>query len=200
MSIKESLDLAVSKRNLLEHPFYQAWSAGTLPVEALRTYAREYGTFIGLLPNAWEALRDSETALEEREHAELWNSFAAALDTNVAGKADLPEVQALIATANRLFSDPISAAGALYAFEVQQPTTAQSKLDGLKTHYHLPAGVEPYFEIHSHNEHEARKLSARIEAFSADDQGRTVQACSEVASALWVALSGIYGSDKMANR
>ena len=155
MSTTESLDFTVSKRNLLDHPFYQAWSAGTLPVEALRTYAREYGAFIGLLPNAWETLRNSETALEEREHAELWESFAAALDTNVSGKAELSAVQALTASAARLFSDPISAAGALYAFEVQQPATAQSKLDGLKAHYHLPSGVEPYFEIHSHNEHEA---------------------------------------------
>ncbi len=199
MSIKDSLDLAVSKRNLLEHPFYQAWSAGTLPVEALCTYAREYGAFIGLLPRAWETLRDAETAQEEREHAELWASFAAALDTHVAGNADLPEVQALTATAARLFSDPISAAGALYAFEVQQPATAQSKLDGLKTHYHLPTGAEPYFEIHSHNEHEARKLSARIDAFSSDDQTRAVRACSEMAGALWTALTGIYGSEKMSN-
>ena len=61
MSIKESSDLAVSKRNLLEHPFYQAWSAGTLPAEALQTYACEYGAVHRLtaegLGNA-ERLRD----------------------------------------------------------------------------------------------------------------------------------------------
>ncbi|MGZ6316716.1 MAG: iron-containing redox enzyme family protein [Anaerolineales bacterium] len=199
MSIKESLDLAVSKRNLLEHPFYQAWSAGTLPAEALQIYAREYGAFIGLLPKAWETLNDSETALEEREHAELWDNFAAALDTRVADKAELPEVQALTATARRLFAEPVSAAGALYAFEVQQPATAQSKLAGLKAHYHLPRGVEPYFEIHSHNEHEAHKLCARMDAFSAGEQARAEQACSEMAGALWNALSGIYGNEKMAD-
>ena len=44
MSIKESLDLAVSKRNLLEHPFYQAWSTRILAAEALQTYPREYGS------------------------------------------------------------------------------------------------------------------------------------------------------------
>jgi len=197
MPLKESLDRAVARRNLLEHPFYQAWSAGTLPVEALSTYAREYGAFISLLPNAWATLHDTETAQEEREHAELWDDFAAALGTHTAGKAKLPEVQALTATTARLCADPASAAGALYAFEVQQPATAQSKLAGLKTHYHLPAEVEPYFEIHSHNEHEARKLLARIEALPADDQSRAVQACSEMADGLWNALTGIYGSDKM---
>jgi pyrroloquinoline-quinone synthase len=199
MSLKDTLDLNVSKWNLLNHPFYQAWSAGTLPIEALRTYAREYGAFIGLLPRAWETLQDSETAEEEREHADLWDSFAGALDTRVIGEADLPEVKALTETAARLFADPRSAAGALYAFEVQQPATAQSKLDGLITHYTLPAAVEPYFEIHSHNEHEAAKLLARIEAGSSADQDRAAQASAEMAEALWNALSGIYGKEGMLN-
>ena len=197
MSIKDSLDLTVAKRNLLEHPFYKAWSAGTLPFEALRTYAREYGAFISLLPHAWETLHDPDTAQEEREHAELWNGFAEALGTRVAGTALLPEVQALTAAAGRLFSDAASAAGAMYAFEVQQPATAQSKLNGLKAHYQLPSGVEPYFEIHSHNEHEARKLAARIEGLSAEEQTRAVQACSEMAGALWTALTGINGKNQM---
>lgn len=200
MSIKENLDLAVSKRNLLEHPFYQAWSAGTLPVDALRTYAGEYGAFIDMLPAAWDTLQDVETAEEEREHAGLWDRFASALDTRVPAMAALPEVRALTETAERLFRDPVSAAGALYAFEVQQPATAQSKLTGLKTHYRLPSGVEPYFEIHSHNEHEARKLAVRIDSFPADDQRRAVQACSDMAEALWNALSGIYGEDEMTGR
>jgi pyrroloquinoline-quinone synthase len=196
MSLKDHLDLTVARRNLLEHPFYQAWSAGMLPIEALRTYAREYGAFIRLLPRAWETLHDDETAHEEREHAELWDRFAAALDTSVDA-ASIPEVQSLTATASRLFSDPICAAGALYAFEVQQPATASSKLAGLKTHYRLPAEVEPYFEIHAHNEHEASKLAARVEALGPAEQARAVEGCSEMAGALWNALTGIYGADRM---
>ena len=81
---------------------------------------------------------------------------------------------------------------------MQQPATAQSKLDGLRMHYHLPTAVEPYFEIHSHNEHEAAKLLARIESFSPEDQSRAVQACGEMAERLWNALSGIYGEECMA--
>jgi pyrroloquinoline-quinone synthase len=197
MSTKENLTAIISKWNLLQHPFYQAWSAGTLPVEDLRTYAREYGAFIGMLPKAWDSLHDAETAAEEREHARLWSDFAAALDTRVSGSAELPDVQALTSTAAHLFNDPVSAAGALYAFEVQQPATAQSKLAGLKTHYRLPAGVEPYFEIHGHNEHEAAKLLARVEAFSPKDQARSIEACADMAEALWNALSGIYGKERM---
>jgi pyrroloquinoline-quinone synthase len=199
MSNKDTLTSIVSKRNLLQHPFYQAWSNGTLPMQALQTYAREYGVFIGMLPRAWEAMNDSDTAAEEREHAELWDDFAAALDTRVSGSAETPEIQGLAATAHRLFRDPATAAGALYAFEVQQPATASSKLDGLRTHYNLPQTVEPYFEIHSHNEHEAAKLLARIDGLPCADQSRSLDACAEMAESLWNALSGIYGKENMSS-
>jgi len=197
MSIKVDFDTIVARRDLLQHPFYQAWSAGTLPVEDLQTYAREYGAFVGMLPRAWQALDDDETAQEEAEHADLWSDFAAGLGAQVSGLARIAEVEALTGTATRLFSDPVTAAGALYAFEVQQPGTAGSKLHGLKTHYKLPASVEPYFQIHSHNEHEAAKLLRRIEAFPPDDRQRSAEACAEMADALWNALSGIYGEERM---
>jgi len=195
MSAKEEMHAAVSKWNLLQHPFYQAWSAGTLPVEALRAYAREYGALVGLLPRAWTALGDGETADEEREHAGLWDAFAHALETRVVEKPSVTQVQALTSSARRLFDDPATAAGALYAFEVQQPATAKSKLDGVREHYRLPTAVEPYFELHSNNQDEAAKLLARIDNFSADEQNRTIHACSEMAELLWNALSGIYGED-----
>jgi pyrroloquinoline-quinone synthase len=197
MSITKQLNEIVAERSLLKHPFYQAWSAGTLPVEDLQTYAREYGAFIEMLPRAWETLKDAETSQEEIEHAELWGEFAVALGTRVNGAAHVAEVSDLMTIATRLFADPASAAGALYAFEVQQPATAKSKLDGLRRYYKLPASVEPYFELHSHNEHEAAKLLGRIEAMSAEDRQRSAQACTELADALWNALSGIYGKERM---
>ena len=50
MDIKQVLDSTISNYSLLNHPFYQAWSAGELPVDALKCYAREYGAFISTLP------------------------------------------------------------------------------------------------------------------------------------------------------
>ena len=50
MSIKNELDAVVAKYDLLGHPFYQAWSAGTLPKEALASYAAEYGAFVQTVP------------------------------------------------------------------------------------------------------------------------------------------------------
>lgn len=191
MNIEQQLNERIERKALLSHPFYQAWESGELPVDALKTYAREYGAFIETLPAGWATLADAETAAEEREHAAMWGSFAAGLDTQVA-PAQLPAVAELVATSGKLFASPAAALGALYAFEAQQPATAKSKLDGLRKHYSLPATVEPYFEVHSHNEHEAEKLLGRIAALPAEQQAEALQACEQMSEALWSALTDIY--------
>ena len=140
MDFKQALDNKIADYNLLNHPFYQAWSAGELPVEALRSYAREYGAFISTVPAGWETLNEVEIAAEETEHIDLWADFAAGLDTAVT-EAQIPKVKALTDTAHELFSEPTTALGALYAFEAQQPATAQSKLTGLKAFYQLPKSI-----------------------------------------------------------
>jgi pyrroloquinoline-quinone synthase len=178
----------------LKHPFYQAWSAGRLPLAALRTYAREYGAFIDSLPVGWEALQDEETAQEERQHAALWRQFGAALGAD-AGPATIAQSRALAATAATLYSSPATALGALYAFESQQPATAQSKLAGLRDFYTLPQSVEPYFELHSRNQHEAAKLLAQIEALAPEPRERAFEACESMSRSLWEALSGIYDQE-----
>lgn len=194
MDFKQTLDSKIADYNLLNHPFYQAWSAGELPVEALRSYAREYGAFISMMPEGWETLNDAEIAAEETEHIDLWADFAAGLDTTVT-EAQIPQVKALMETADELFAEPTTALGALYAFEAQQPATAQSKLAGLKTFYQLPKSVEPYFETHSHNEHEAEKLLAYIGTLPSDSYATVVQACEKMSAALWDALTGIHDAE-----
>ena len=191
MDFKQALDSKIADYNLLNHPFYEAWSAGELPVETIRSYAREYGAFISTIPEGWEALDDVEIAKEEIEHIDLWADFAAGLDTAV-GEAQIPQVKALMRTAHELFSERTTALGALYAFEAQQPATAQSKLMGLKAFYQLPKSVEPYFETHSHNEHEAEKLLKHIGTLPSDSHDTVVQACEKMSIALWDALTGIH--------
>ncbi len=191
MTIKSRFDSILEPWDLLKHPFYQAWSAGTLPVDALKVYATEYGAFINILAEGWKTLDDPETAQEEKEHAELWKQFAAALEM----KVDTPEIAqtiTLIKTARDLFCTPAKTLGAMYAFEAQQPATAKSKLDGLKTHYALPKEVEPYFEVHSANFHESEKLLTALEKLSREDLAQAENACASMAEALWNALTGIH--------
>ncbi len=188
-----TLDAHVSKWNLLQHPFYQAWSQGTLPVSALQAYAREYGAFIGTLPQGWQAVGDADAAAVEVEHARLWDQFAAALETRVVGQATTVQVAELVATARQLFASKATALGALYAFEVQQPATAASKLEGLDTHYKaLPQGVRPYFVAHAEETCEKDMILAQIGGLSADERLACAAACETMSKALWDALTGLH--------
>ena len=189
--MKQELETILEKWNLLKHPFYQAWSAGTLPVEALQVYAREYGNFIATLPRAWETLNDPETAAEERDHADLWTDFTAAVGGFTADASLNPTVR-LARVSDELFAARASALGALYAFEAQQPATAKSKLDGLRAHYNFPQAVEPYFEVHSANWHESEKILRQLDALPADERAQALAACERMAESLWDALTAIH--------
>jgi pyrroloquinoline-quinone synthase len=190
MNLESRLRQSIDRWNLLESPFYQAWSAGTLPLEALRTYASEYGAFISLVPKGWESHNDTVIADEERAHVELWRRFAAALGTGIS-RPRLVAVETLVKTADRLFSSKASALGALYAFEAQQPATTKSKLEGLRAHYHLPEAAEAYFIIHADDDSEPRLLLERMEQLSRQDRERAVEACREMCEALRAALDGL---------
>ena len=194
MDFQQSLDSKIADHNLLNHPFYQAWSAGELSLDTLRSYAREYGTFISTIPQGWEAVDDAEIAAEETEHIDLWADFATGLNTTVS-EAQIPQVKSLVETANELFSERATALGALYAFEAQQPATAASKLAGLKAFYQLPETAEPYFETHAHNEHEAEILLEQIAELPSESQAIVVEACEQMSVALWNALTGIHDAE-----
>jgi pyrroloquinoline-quinone synthase len=187
-------DAAVAARSLLQHPFYLAWSDGTLPVPALRDYARDYGAFIRTVSQGWEAVDELHIASVERGHAEVWeNTFAAGLETVVDDGPHAPAVATLVSAAQDLFEDRVSALGALYAFESQQPFTAQSKLAGLQAHYaELPACCGEYFRLHEDDFEEPALLAEKMNALPAGDQARAVAACERLTGALHDALTGLY--------
>src|SRR5580698_4964148 len=94
MTTMAEIDREIAERHLLTHPFYQAWTDGTLPRAALVDYARQYYAFESRLPRFLTALharsedRATRTALlsnawdeehGEQNHAELWLRFAESL-------------------------------------------------------------------------------------------------------------------------
>jgi len=196
MTTKQRFEKILERWALLKHPFYQSWSAGTLPVDALKVYASEYGAFINTLEDGWKTLGDQETAKEEQEHAELWEQFATALGAEVS-PPQITQTQELLKASQSLFAASATTLGAMYAFEAQQPATAKSKLEGLKTHYSFPAEVESYFEIHSANWHESEKLLAALDQLSAEELTQAEDACARMAESLWNALTGIHNKTCM---
>lgn len=193
MDIKAELDAVVAKYDLLKHPFYEAWNAGTLPVEALKTYAEEYGAFVQTVPSGWAAHGDTRTANEEVMHSVLWEKFANGLGTTSVNEPQLDETKSLVQTCTELYQDPVTALGGLYAFEAQQPHTSKSKLEGLRAHYSdLPKDVEPYFVVHVDDVHEMAWIVERLEGKSEEEKSRALTACESVAKGLWDALTGIH--------
>lgn len=188
--MKTQLERAIQKWKLLDHPFYQAWSEGALPVERLKLYASEYGSLVRALPSGWEAVGDKETAAEEVEHSQQWDAFAEALGTRVAAPT-ISQTKVMDGHLNDLFSQPASALGALYAFEAQQPETAASKLMGLRQHYQLPAATELYFESHADDDHEAEKILDMLESLAPAGREQALGACETMAEDLWNVLSGV---------
>ena len=189
--VRARLEAIVAEHDLLKHPFYQAWNAGTLPVEALATYAAEWGNFVAQVPQGWAAHGELTIAAEEVTHVALWDDFAASLNTKVA-LPTINEVKALTQTCDKNFSEATTSVGALYAFEAQQPKTSTSKLQGLKEHYSLGEKGEEYFRIHCDDIHEMEILAQTAEKMSLEDQAKTIVACEETAKALWNALTGIH--------
>ncbi len=194
MDLNAQLASILEKWNLLNHPFYEAWSAGDLPVEKLKIYAREYGAFVRVVPEGWRSIGDFETVAEEQEHARLWDAFASCLETHV-DQPTLIETEELLEAARQSFASPVTALGGLYAFEAQQPATASSKLDGLRLHYDIAAAGETYFEEHADDDHEADEIFEQLSQLSVDEQQQAVAACESVAAALWRGLDGIMAAN-----
>jgi pyrroloquinoline-quinone synthase len=87
------IDSAVANRAMLDHPFYRAWTEGRLPLETLRSYARQYFHHVEAFPRAVSAVhsacadRDGRRMLAEnlaeveglgadrQDHACLWLMF-----------------------------------------------------------------------------------------------------------------------------
>jgi len=185
----QQLDEIVALHDLTRHPFYRAWRAGELSRSTIALYAAEYAPFIDSIELGWSALGDIHHAAEERQHAVLWGRFRDALGS--AGEPRCEEAASLARCAIDAFVDPSQALGALYAFEAQQPATAQSKLEGLMEHYGFTDHQAAYFRIHASDYGERDRLAVRADRLSPDDSARARDACERTCRAMWRALDGI---------
>ncbi|HET6616827.1 MAG TPA: CADD family putative folate metabolism protein [Gemmatimonadota bacterium] len=165
----KSIERLIEDRHVLKHPFYVAWSEGTLPREALRTYAAQYYQHVRAFPTyisalhsrcddlvtrqaLLENLRDEEEGVEN--HPALWLRFAAAVgcDEGEAESAELlPETRAAIETFRAAVREGSVTRGlaALWAYESMVPAVAAEKIRGLEEHYGIAGSpAVDYFEVH----------------------------------------------------
>jgi pyrroloquinoline-quinone synthase len=211
MDVLARLDQTRSECNVLEHPFYQRWSAGELSAGELECYAGEYRHAVLALAEASQAAAAqaggahasglSAHAAEEAAHVELWDDFARAAGTRDATDANAPlaETQACVRawTAGESLLEHLAV---LYAIEAGQPEISQTKLEGLIEHYGYRAegpAVE-YFTLHERLDREhARQAGELIEELLSgcdDADAQTERMLARAQAALrgnWELLSGV---------
>jgi pyrroloquinoline-quinone synthase len=209
----------VAPFNLLQHPFYQAWSKGELTRKDLREYAAEYWHHVSAFPTYLSALHsrlpDGEMRREvlrnlaeeegvdaatARPHSDLWMDFAEGMGASrgeVERRAVQPEMAALMTTFRELMQEGNASAAmaALYAYESKVPAIAVTKAEGLAAHYGTEGAAARYFTLHQTADvaHASvwRQLIDQELAGSPEAEEAALNAGERAAKALWVALDGV---------
>jgi pyrroloquinoline-quinone synthase len=192
-----TIERLIEDRHVLKHPFYVAWQEGTLPAEALRTYAAQYYQHVRAFPTyisalhsrcvdlatrqaLLENLRDEEEGAEN--HPALWLKFAAAVGC-AEGEAEsaepLPETAAAIHAFRSAVREGTVTRGlaALWAYESMVPAVAAEKIRGLAEHYGIAGSpATDYFEVHRTLDVEHAAVTRELVARRVAEQGEASEA------------------------
>jgi pyrroloquinoline-quinone synthase len=215
MDLIEHIDALIQDRHLLSHPFYTRWREGTLPVEAIQEYTRQYYAFESAFPRLLSAIHSRtddpvvrQSILDnlwdeehgEVNHAELWLRFAEGMGVEreeVRGAEANAGTRALMKTYWGLATDGAPAAGiaALYAYEAQVPEVAAEKIRGLRERYGIEdARTLAFFTVHSTLDLEhsgAERDAIRRTAKTDSSSEAAVAATSRALDAWWGFLDAV---------
>jgi len=200
--IWDRIETARQRWNVLEHPFYQRWSAGELTEEELARYSGQYRhatvAIATLSADVAEAARPGEQrelrahAAEEAAHIALWDGFVEAVDgdTAAAPTAETRECVAAWTVDDGLLSGLVR----LYAIESGQPSISRTKREGLAEHYGIgDGGGNAYFRVHEKAdvEHAAEGRSLIERHLDRADPDELVAAAETAFRANWRLLDGV---------
>jgi pyrroloquinoline-quinone synthase len=208
-ALEQALQAALAPRDLLTHPFYQAWSAGELRAEDLARYAEQYRFQVTALPEllrrARSVTRDEDTRaelsrnLDDEEgrtgvaHARLWEAFGAAVGA-AAESSPLSETRAAAESLAALMGeDEVTTLAALWAYEVQTARVAETKETGLRCYGVDSPEALRFFRLHGELDvHHARGLLEGLERCLA--RGGSLEAAKAAversSQAQWTFLDG----------
>ena len=166
--LERALLEVLDRKSLLKHPFYVEWTNGTLPLDRLQEYARQYFHFESAFPRFLSAIHTRAESpgvrqhlLEnlwdeehgDRNHVALWLEFAAALGVDgedVRSSVPSEQTVALVEHFRDVCANaPLGEALAtLFAYEGQVPRVAWEKMRGLTEHYGLQPSQFEFFSVH----------------------------------------------------
>lgn len=200
-TVWDRIELARALCNVLEHPFYQRWTAGELSGAELADYSGQYRHAVEAIATLSEQIADElpdrpelrAHAAEERQHIALWDGFAGAVGGDVAAPANAETAGCVEVWTAR--DGALAALGRLYAIESGQPQISKTKLEGLSEHYGVESAAgRRYFTVHRGRdvEHaaEARELLEELIESPADEDV-VVAAAERAFAANWRLLDGV---------
>ena len=182
--------------------------------EALADYATQYYHHVAAFPTYLSAVHANTPEMETRRqilanlvdeeagspnHPELWLRFAEGVGVrreDAQHAALWQETRNLIETFRSVCRDGSTAQGlaALYAYESQIPAVAESKIDGLRTHYGINSPrTLAYFEVHIQADQEHSRVERDMLAFYVNETNApaVMESVERVLEALWEMLSGV---------
>jgi pyrroloquinoline-quinone synthase len=211
MDVLARLDGARRDINVLEHPFYERWSAGDLSAGELSCYAGEYRHAVIALASASASAAEKAPpahraglrrhAEEEASHLTLWEGFALAAGAPAATTRPeaLPATRACV-EAWMAGEDLLEHLAVLYAIEAGQPEVSRTKLEGLTAHYGYSeeGPASEYFRVHETLDVEhARQAGELITTLMAgvedpeDQADRMVRRAQAALRGNWSLLDGV---------
>ena len=207
-----TLNNLLEELHLLKHPFYQSWNEGTLTLDTLKIYAKEYYHHVAAFPRYISQIHslcpdisDRQVLLEnlideekgENNHPELWLRFVEGLGVSRKEVKQLPELSTTKELVEGYFelvkTDYATGLGALYAYERQTPEVSKSKIDGLKKHYSVcDEKTLEFFSIHqTADEWHTEELIGLIDRLSKSEQEKVAHGAMKGARLLWSFLDGM---------
>jgi len=212
----QALEGRLDRYDLLQHPYYQAWSKGELTREDLREYAAEYWHHVSAFPAYLSALHsrlpdgklrrillgnlaEEEGMYDGHPHSDLWMDFARGMgadEDSVRAREIGPQTRALLEQFRATMEgSPAAALTALYAYESRVPAIAKTKAEGLQNHYGANDSTRRYFTVHKladvHHARVWRNALADELAAHPEDSDAALAAGEDAARALWETLDGI---------
>jgi pyrroloquinoline-quinone synthase len=198
----QRIEQARNRWNVLEHPFYQRWSAGELSREELARYSSQYRHATAALARLCADVADSAPeeeraelrrhADEEKAHIALWDGFVEAVGGEV-GAEPTAETQECVDTWSA-GEDRLSKLVRLYAIESGQPAISRTKRKGLAAHYEIGDGPgNEYFRVHEIADvgHAAEGRSLIEAHLAGADPDALVEAAEAVFKTNWRLLDGV---------
>ena len=194
--------------NVLEHPFYQRWTAGELSKRELAHYAGEYHHAVVALaaasqncaelvdPQLEKDLREDLDAhtLEEQNHIALWEDFTRAVGGETGQDPNPQTLQCAKEWAGDGERPLLDSLIALYAIESAQPAISATKRAGLKAHYGIDEGpATAYFDLHEHLDVKHAQAARELveERLAGADEQRLLNQAERVLRANWTLLDGV---------